>query len=120
MTDFIRRPAARPFVRPLPDQPNLEQQRKLAKTMARDLWRQAPEATARVQGLHPNPPARTDFALTDAQLVIARGYGFASWAKLKHKIDALTRSPAELFVAAVGGSDVTAVRELLEAHPELV
>ena len=87
MTDSLGNPAARAFVRPLPDKPNLEQQRKLAKALARDYWREAPEAVARVQALHPNPPARPEFALSDAQLVIARGYGFASWAKLKHKIE---------------------------------
>jgi len=69
MTDL--RPEARRFVRPLPDKPNLEQQRKLAKALARDYWREAPEVVARVQALHPNPPAPADFALNDAQLVIA-------------------------------------------------
>ena len=82
MTDMLSGP--RRFIRPLPDKPNLEQQRKLAKTLARDYWREAPEAVARVQALHPKPPRPADFALSDAQLVIARGYGFASWAKLKH------------------------------------
>jgi ankyrin repeat protein len=120
MTDMLRRPEARLFVRPLPDKPNLEQQRKLAKALARDYWREAPEAVARVQALHPKPPPPADFALNDAQLVIARGYGFASWAKLKQKIDALTKSPAELFVAAVGAGDTPAVRGLFQSHPELI
>src|SRR5262245_50404325 len=118
MTDM--HPDARRFVRPLPDKPNLEQQRKLAKALARDYWREAPEALTRVQALHPNPPAPAAFALSDAQLVVARGYGFASWAKLKHKIEALTKSPGELFVAAVGAGDVAAVRDLFAAHPELM
>src|SRR5262245_39154118 len=118
MSDSL--PGARRFVRPLPDKPNLEQQRKLAKALARDYWRAAPEAVARVQALHPKPPRPADFALSDAQLVIARGYGFASWAKLKHKIDALTKSPLELLVAGVEAGDVTAVRALLKAHPDLV
>jgi ankyrin repeat protein len=118
MTDIPS--GARRFVRPLPDKPDLEQQRKLAKALARDYWRGAPEAVARVQALHPKPPAPADFALNDAQLVVARRYGFASWAKLKHKIDALTKSPAELLVAAVGAGDVTAVHDLFQAHPELV
>jgi Ankyrin repeats (many copies)/Ankyrin repeat len=51
--------------------------------------------------------------------VIARGYGFASWAKLKHKIEQLTTTPVEQFVAAVKRRDIDAVRALLAAHPEL-
>lgn len=108
------------FVRPLPPNPNLDKQRKLAKTLARDYWRGDPEAVERVRVLHPNPPAPDIFALSDAQLVIARGYGFASWPQLKGKIDSLTKSPAELFVAAVEMGDVDQVRRLLRSHRELV
>ena len=63
---------------------------------------------------------RRTIALADAQLVIARGYGFESWAKLKQKIDSLTKPPVELFGAAVRDGDVEGVRALLGAHPELV
>jgi ankyrin repeat protein len=108
------------FVRPLPPNPNLEKQRKLAKALARNYWRSHPEAVERVRALHPNPPAPQFFALSDAQLVIARGYGFASWAQLKRKIDSLTKSPAELFVAAVEMGDVDQVRRLLQSHGDLV
>ena len=55
------------------------------------------QAVACVEALHPKPPARDGFKLSDAQLVIARTYGFASWPKLKHKIDALTKTPVDLF-----------------------
>src|SRR5262245_44477204 len=105
MTDTSRTPDAARFVQPLPANPSLDKQRKLAKALARDYWRGKAEAVARVEALHPKPPAAENFALSDAQLVIARGYGFQSWAKLKHKIDGLTKSPAELFVAAVKGGD---------------
>jgi len=53
MTDADRRPDARRFVHPLPANPNLEQQRKLAKALARDYWRGEREAAARVAALHP-------------------------------------------------------------------
>src|SRR5215203_1905127 len=98
MTDDAGKPDAKDFVQPLPANPDLEMQRKLAKALARNFWRGEAEATARVQALHPKPPGVDTFALSDAQLVIARGYGFASWAKLKHKIDGLTKTPVELFV----------------------
>ncbi len=119
MTEASRSPDARRFVEPLPPKPNLDKQRKLAKTLVLDYWRGDADAAARVHALHPKPPAAEKFALADAQLVIARGYGFESWARLKHKIDLLTKSPAELFVAAVQGGDVDGVRDLIKAHPEL-
>ena len=90
MTETSRNPDAQRFIEPLPPKPNLDKQRKLAKTLALDYWRGDADATARVQALHPKPPAAEEFALADAQLVIARGYGFESWARLKHKIDSLT------------------------------
>src|SRR5262245_8117293 len=108
------------FVRPLPSNPNLDKQRKLAKTFARAYWRGKPEAIARVRALHPTPPAPEDFALSDAQLVIARGYGLAGWSQMKRKIESLTKSPADLFKAAVEAGDVDHVRELLQSHPDLV
>ena len=119
MIDAPRPADARRFVRPLAAKPNLEKQRKLAKALARDYWRGEREAVARVQALHPKPPSPQRFALSDAQLVIARGYGFASWAKLKHKIEQLTKSPIELFAAAVQEGDLDAVRHRLETHSEL-
>ncbi len=95
MTKTPSKAEAERFVRPLPAKPNLDKQKKLAKTLMRDYCRGAKAATAKVQALHPKPPERGDFALSDAQLVIARGYGFASWPKLKHKIDSLTKTPVD-------------------------
>jgi ankyrin repeat protein len=119
MTDISRNADAQRFIEPLPSKPNLDKQRKLAKTLALDYWRGEAQAVARVQALHPKPPAPDKFVLADAQLVIARGYGFESWAKLKHKIDSLTKPPMESFGAAVREGDVEGVRALLGAHPEL-
>ena len=104
---------ARRFVAPLPSKPNLEAQRKSAKALMRAYCAGDAEATERVQALHPTPPGPDGFKLSDAQLVVARGYGFASWPKLKQKIDALTKTPVELFVAAVKAGDLPAVETLL-------
>ena len=111
---------AKRFVRPLPSNPNLDKQRKLAKALARDYWRGESEAIERVRALHPKPPVPENFVLSDAQLVIARGYGFAGWPHMKQKIESLTKSPAELFKAAVEAGDVDRVRQLLQSHPDLV
>jgi ankyrin repeat protein len=108
------------FVRPLPPDPNLDKQRKLAKTLARDYWRGRPEAIERVHALHPKPPAPDNFVLSDAQLVIARGYGFTGWPHMKQKIESLTKSPVERFKAAVEAGDVDHVRQLLQSHADLV
>jgi ankyrin repeat protein len=108
------------LVRPLPANPNLDKQRKLAKALARDYWRGKSDAIERVRALHPNPPAPEDFILSDAQLVIARGYGFAGWLHMRRRILSLTRSPTELFKGAVEAGDVDHVRQLLRSHPDLV
>src|SRR5215813_2658320 len=84
--------SAQRFVRPLPPNPNLDKQRKLAKSLARDYWRGKAEAVERVLALHPEPPAAEDFVLSDAQLVIARGYGFVAWPQMKRKIESLTKA----------------------------
>ena len=107
------------FVHPLPSNPSLEKQRKLAKALMRDYCRRSEETVARVHALHPHPPDPAAFTLSDAQLVIARGYGIASWPKLKRKIEKLTKSPAHRFVDAVKSGDIDAVRSLLAAHPDL-
>ena len=53
----------------LPEQPSLEQLRKQAKDL-RD---------------------RSGVRLWEAQLTVARGYGFPSWARLKRHVEVLTR-----------------------------
>ena len=55
--------------------------------------------------------------LSDAQLVLARAYGFDSWPKLKACVDGVTMSR---FVAAVETGDVGGVRAMLHRRPELV
>jgi hypothetical protein len=72
-------------VRPLPDRPNLANLKKQAKTLL-DAWRAGDQqALTRVRVLHPRGErlaAAGRHSLADAQLVVARGYGFASWARL--------------------------------------
>src|SRR5215813_14468008 len=111
--------SAQRFVRPLPSNPNLDKQRKLAKALARDYWRGKSEAIDRVRALHPKPPPPEDFVLGDAQLVIARGYGFVGWPQMRRKIESLTKSPTELFKTAVEEGNVDGVRQLLQSHPDL-
>jgi ankyrin repeat protein len=76
--------------RPLPNDPSLEHLRKEAKRL-RDAVRAGDAAAiAQVREFHPRAAeALAQFSLTDAQLAVARRYGFASWPKLKAHLDAL-------------------------------
>lgn len=103
-----------PYLETLPSSPNLSHQRKRAKDLLKAFAADEADALRRVQALHPSPPERGAFALADAQLVIARGYGFPSWAKLKERIDSLAPPPVEQFVAAIYEGDIEAVEELLQ------
>ena len=69
---------------PLPNNPSIEHLRKDAKRLRRAVQVGDADALARVHEFHPlahQPLPR--FTLADAQLVMARSYGFTSWAKLK-------------------------------------
>lgn len=83
----------------LPDSPSLEWLRKQAKHRLEEL-REA------------NPAAR----LADAQLHLARQYGFSSWRSLKAHVDSLTVD-GQLFDAARKG-DAGVLAALLDEHPE--
>ena len=105
----------RPTIAPLPPRPNYEQQQKLAKRLLRDLWDGQAEALERVSAFHPVPPRAEAMKLHDAQLVIARGYGFKSWAAMKLRIEQLTLSPLEQFDIAVRHGDAERARSILAA-----
>src|SRR4029077_16506875 len=57
------------------------------------------------------------FALHEAQLVMARAYGFQSWPKLKAYVDGVT---ATTFKAAIRAGEIDRVRSMLRLRPELV
>jgi hypothetical protein len=71
-------------IRPLPPRPSLEFERKEAKALLRRLRAGDPDSLARAYERHPamdaSAPERP--RLADAQLVIAREYGFTSWPRL--------------------------------------
>jgi ankyrin repeat protein len=107
------------FVEPLPARPNLEMQHKRAKELLRAAWAGDAAALTRIRALHPKPPAPDALTLADAQLVVARGYGFESWPAMKRKIESLTKTPVERFVVALHEGDVTRVRDLLEEYADV-
>jgi ankyrin repeat protein len=106
-------------VEPLAPHPNIEHQQKLAKRLVRDVWAGDADAIARVRQFLPGKADPVALKLHDAQLVIARGYGFGSWAAMKRKIESLTKSPLERFDAAVREGDAERAGELLDNHADV-
>jgi ankyrin repeat protein len=102
--------------RRLAEQPNLEQLRKQAKELLQEFRSGAPSAIAEVNRFE-RIRDESKFALNDAQRVIARAYGFASWPKLKAFVDGAN---VRRFAEAVQAGDLTQVRMLLASRPELV
>src|SRR5437899_6444057 len=76
----------------LPARPSLEQLRKQAKDLLRDVRHGRDEAVHRVRIVLPRagePSIAKAFTLADAQFVLAREHGFESWADLVHHVEAL-------------------------------
>ena len=102
--------------RPRPSHDDLNQLKRQAKDLLKLYRAGDAEALAEVQRLYHDADAAT-FALHDAQLVVARRHGFESWIKLKEHVDRAT--VAKLARAAEAG-DVSRIRAMLKARPELV
>ena len=102
--------------RTLPHKPSLAQLRKQAKELLKSYRAGKEAAVAEVERFERNPdPA--NFALADAQRVLARAYGFSSWPALKNHVEGVNF--AALLAAAEAG-DVAAVRRLAKARPDLI
>ena len=78
----------------LPPNPNLEQLKKQAKSLIKGLRSADPASAQRLRQALTHWSERTDeeifqtkFSLKNAQLVIAREYGFECWADLKRHIE---------------------------------
>ena len=81
-------------VRSLPAAPGLEYERKEAKSLLKRIQRGDPDALRRVREAHPvalGDRSPEKLKLADAQHVIAREYGFASWPRLVEYFQELER-----------------------------
>jgi ankyrin repeat protein len=113
----------------LPTTPNLEFDKKQAKALHKAYLAGDPDALERVRAAHPrleNVPDKSippeEFKLSDAQLVIAREYGFSSWPKLKHHIETVREGldkTFQQFATAVQRWNAPEVQALLDATPAL-
>ncbi|HEX6049088.1 MAG TPA: hypothetical protein VFZ21_07465 [Gemmatimonadaceae bacterium] len=110
----------------LPARPSLEQLRKQARELLRAFQAATDTAIQRVRLVNPrwcDPTAAHELTLADAQHVVAREYGFDSWAKLVRHVDAINPQGlaryarlAEEVVRAYVAGDAMAIRELNATH----
>lgn len=128
-------------VKPLPPDADLNHLKYQAKDLFKTRTERDPQAAQRIREFHPRFTHAADaaifgaeFSLADAQLTIARERGFASWPKLKRRVE--EPAPADdlglpfheriqdpAFRRAVDlldAGDVEELRSHLHAHPNLV
>jgi hypothetical protein len=121
----------------LPEDPSFEQLRRQAKDL-RDLSRAGLQGALDLVGAH-HPGGPHAVPLAGAQLVVARHYGFSSWAALKRHVTTIERyrrapdevagaaRPADEFLMLAclryGGDDSPSrwqrAARLLAEHPEI-
>jgi hypothetical protein len=101
----------------LPARPSLEQLRKQAKELLRDFRAGDTAAEGRLSAVIPrltDPAQSDDLTLADAQFVLAREYGFKTWAELVRHVGAIASSSrheefeqiaSDLFAAYYGDPD---------------
>lgn len=101
----------------LPERPDLEQLKKQAKELLKDVRKGEPAALARMAEAGETAAGLT---LAGAQRVIAREYGCGSWGKLKLQVEAreIGLATARLVVAAANG-DRAGLEAILAARPGL-
>jgi hypothetical protein len=106
----------------LPARPSLESLRKQAKKLARDVAAGDAGAIARARVYLP----RADLPLTqrNAQLVIAREYGYAGWQELTAEVSKRLGHGLESAITqarrAIHDNDVESLKQLLAEYPALL
>jgi ankyrin repeat protein len=101
--------------RKLPERPDLNQLKFQAKELLRAFVERDPHAIAEINRFYRNP--KENLALHDAQLVLARSYGYESWPKLKVYVDGVT---VKRLIDAVRSGNTQTVQATLKLRPELV
>jgi hypothetical protein len=106
----------------LPARPSLESLRKQAKKLARDLVAANPDAIDRARAQLPK--AQLPLSQRDAQLVLAREYGFSGWKDLVKEVELRLGRGLEWAVSEarriIHDNDVDGLRQLLTEYPALL
>ncbi|MGH9723220.1 MAG: ankyrin repeat domain-containing protein [Bryobacteraceae bacterium] len=97
------------------EHPDLDQLKRQAKELLAAFAAGEAGAVAEIKAHYRDADA-AKFALHDAQLVLARSYGFDSWPKLKAYVEGVT---VKRLVDAVQAGDMAHVRAMLKVRPEL-
>jgi hypothetical protein len=115
--------------RELPPRPDLDQYRKQAKDLLRDGRAGEPGALQRLTawrrgGRHAGS-GRGGLSLADAQFVLAREHGFASWPAFVRHVEGLTGHVSPDVVwrraeKAIRGGDVAGLESLLRDHGDVI
>ncbi|MBL0940395.1 MAG: ankyrin repeat domain-containing protein [Gemmatimonadaceae bacterium] len=109
-------------IRVLPARPSLDSLRKQAKRLARDTVAESGDAIARVRAQVPH--AVLPLSLRDAQLVIAREYGFSGWSYLMSEVEKRVGSELDWAASqarvAIHNDNNEQLRALLAKHPALI
>ena len=108
--------------RDLPARPSLDSLRKQAKRLARDVAAGNGEAIGRVHAQLPR--AKLPLSNRDAQLVVAREYGFVGWSALtaeaQQRVGGGLEWAASQAQVAIHNEDNERLRTLLSEYPALV
>lgn len=110
--------------RGLPAQPHLDVPKQHARELLAQCKVKSIDALDRVRRRHPrfhtadDHVIATQLKLSGAQLVIAREYGFSSWAQLKERITGNTIT--QLLDQAICANDAVGVTQLLTTYPNLL
>src|ERR1700722_13908741 len=106
----------------LPSHPSFESIRKQAKKLVRQFGAGHPDALARVHAQLPAPAL--PLSLRDAQLVLAREYGFAGWQDLRAAALRREGKGLEWAVAeaqrVIHDHNVDRLREIVQEYPALI
>jgi len=106
----------------LPARPSLESLRKQAKKLARDIAAANADAVARARAQLPK--AELPLSQRDAQLVLAREYGFAGWKDLVQEVEQRLGRGLEWAVREarhiIHDNDIDGLRQLLTEYPALL
>ncbi len=108
--------------RDLPARPSLDSLRKQAKRLARDAAAGNGDAIARARAQVPR--AKLPLSNRDAQLIIAREYGFVGWSELTAEVQKRLGNAIEWAASqariAIHDQDYDRLRALLTEYPALV
>lgn len=125
--------------RQLPDRPDLGHLKNQARTLLDGCAAGDPRACQRMREFHPRFAGASDTAIAGAPLswsdglfAVAREYGFASWPRLKARVEAAAPGDSERplheriadpvlrrAVEAIDDGDIAALARLFDAHPDL-